>query len=92
VRRRARSQLLRVPAELWTFTPGDWSEFAPTFDERVDFEGCTADEPLRRKLREFRVWADARRTWADAHGWPCDSVDMLRDEVVQKMALVERGG
>jgi hypothetical protein len=91
VRRRSRLQgaYAAVPAELLTFQPGDWAEFAPASDPTVDFEGCIASEPLRRKLREFRVWAAARRTWADAHGWPCDSIDMLREEVVQKMSLVE---
>jgi hypothetical protein len=90
VRRRSRLQgYAAVPAELQTFTAGAWAEFAPTFDPVVDFEGCLATEPLRRKLREFRVWTAARRTWADAHGWPVDSVDMLRDEHLQRMAVLE---
>jgi hypothetical protein len=91
VRRRSRLQdaYAAVPAELLTFTAGSWADFASPFDPVVDFEGCTATEPLRRKLREFRVWAAARRTWADVHGWPCDCIDMLRDEHLQKMALLE---
>jgi hypothetical protein len=91
VRRRSRLQgaYAAVPAELLTFTAGAWADFALAFDPVVDFEGCIASEPLRRKLREFRVWVAARRKWAEAHGWSCDFIEMLRDEVTQKLAMVQ---
>jgi len=70
------------PAELLTFTPGDWLAFTPAFDERVDRPECDASEPLRVRLREAYVWMDARERWWEAHGWPAgDSVDFYRHHV-----------
>ena len=78
------------PEELLTFRPGDWAEFVPAFDERVDTPQCNASEPLRVRLREAHVWMDARRAWTEQHGWPAgDSVDFIRDHVAVKLALLE---
>lgn len=81
------------PAELLTFRVGDWAEFVPAFDARVDFASCNASEPLRVRLREFYVWHDARERWRDTHGWPAgDGVDFIRQHVAVKLALVEDAG
>ena len=81
------------PEELLTFRPGDWAEFVPTFDERVDFPGCIASESLRVRLREAQVWIDARARWRDTHGWPAgDSVDFVRHHVAVKLSLLEDAG
>jgi len=88
VRRRA-PRVEQPPAELFRFDPGYWSDLAPAWDPRVD-EGWRRNphqnDEQRHFMRTLYVWKDARARWRDAHGWPSDGIDFLRQERAARMS------
>ena len=39
----------------------------------------------RRHRLAIEAWCEARRNWRDAHGWPTDMVEFMREEVAVRI-------
>lgn len=87
--RRRGPRVEQPPEQLLRFDPGYWSDVAPAWDPRVD-EGVRfnpSQSPEQRAfMRALYVWKDARSAWRDAHGWPSDGIDFLRQERAARLS------
>lgn len=89
MRRRA-ARVEQPPEQLLRFDPSYWSDLAPSEDPRVDEwprRNLHQSDEQRHFMRTLYVWKDARSAWRDAHGWPSDGIDFLRQERAARMHL-----